>query len=64
LREAFRDAKPRVGKPAWLGWILLGLPPALSFRLGLLESRPQAALAVVLLTVPFALVNGTLVAVL
>ncbi len=63
LREVLRDVRPRLGRPAWLGLLLLAIPPILGFS----TAFPRALSAatgnlglIVPLSALIALVNATL----
>jgi uncharacterized protein len=60
LRTAVRDVRPRVGKPSWLGWTLLAIPVIMAVIVGYTEVWSEVTIAAILLSVLFALVNGTL----
>lgn len=60
FRAMFRDARPRFGRPAVVGALLLLGPPVASAG-GLLAGGTEGAtLPVILISAAFALVNGTL----
>ena len=60
LREAFRNVPPRFGPRPWVGWVLLAIPVAMAVSAGAMESWGEATPLIVLASIPFALVNGTL----
>lgn len=60
LRTLFRDVRPRLGKPGWVGAVLLALPPLLAGLTVFPAKLPQATPLVVLVSFVLALVNGTL----
>jgi len=59
LRAAFRGASPPVGPRRRLGWMLLAIPVMTAVAVGYMEVWPQATTAIILLSIPFALANGT-----
>jgi uncharacterized protein len=60
IRDLFRDTRPRLGRPAWLGAVLLFLPIAGAASTVFIVKLPQASLPVILGSAALALVNGTL----
>jgi membrane protease YdiL (CAAX protease family) len=60
LLALFRDVYPRLGKPAWLGVVLLALPPLLAGTTVFPVKLPLASWSVILGSAGLALVNGTL----
>ena len=60
LRTLFQDVRPRLGKPAWLGVVLLTLPPLLAGLTVFPAKVSRATPPVVLASFALALVNGTL----
>jgi len=60
LRGLFEDARPRLGKPAWVGAVLLLLPIAGAAATVFAAKLPAATVAIVLASAALALVNGTL----
>ena len=62
LREVYRDARPRFGQPAWLGLLLLAIPPILGFSTAFPRALGEAAadLGLVIPSALIALVNATL----
>jgi len=60
LPTLFRDVQPRLGKPIWLGPVLLALPPLLAGSTVFPVKLPQATPPVILGSAALALVNGML----
>lgn len=60
VRGMFRGTHPPVGRPAWLGWVLLALPLIVAYGYAFPRLLPQATVTIVLLSAVIALVNGTL----
>jgi len=63
LREVFRDVRPRLGRPAWLGLVLLAMPPILGFSTAFPRALKEAAAnlgLIISLSALIALVNATL----
>ena len=60
LRKLFRDRRPRLGRPPWLGSLCLLLPLALGYGYAFPRARRQANLPILLSSAAIALVNGTL----
>lgn len=60
LRRMFRTTGLRVGRPAWLGWLLLALPLIVAYSYAFPRVLPYATVNIVLLSAPIALVNGTM----
>jgi hypothetical protein len=62
LRDMFRESRPRLGKPAWLGVTLLGGPviaPYAAVVASPAEAK-EADLKTILYSAAFSLVNGTM----
>lgn len=60
LQEMFRDSRPRFGKPAWLGFLFLLGPVIMPFFTMFLPEIRDLNLPVILVSVLFAITNGTL----
>jgi membrane protease YdiL (CAAX protease family) len=60
LREMFKDARPRFGKPAWLGVLFLAGPFVVPFFTLFLPGVGDANLQNILVSVLFAVINGTM----
>jgi membrane protease YdiL (CAAX protease family) len=54
----FRDARPRLGKPFWLGLLALLFPPAVGFSLAFPAALPTADICVIVTSAGIAVVNG------
>jgi uncharacterized protein len=60
LRDLFSDVRPRLGKPGWLGALLLFLPIAGAASTVFVVKLPLVTLPILLGSAALALVNGTL----
>jgi len=60
LRDIFREVRPRLGKPVWLGAVLLLLPVAGAAATVFVVKLPLLTLPIVLGSAALALVNGVL----
>ncbi len=60
LRRMLRATDPPVGRPQWLGWLLLTLPLVVAYGYAFPRVLPYATVGIVLLSAVIALVNGTL----
>ena len=60
LRSMFRSTDPPVGRPSWLGWLLLTIPLLLAYGYAFPRVLPYATATVILLSLLIAIINGTL----
>lgn len=60
LLELFHDVHPRLGRPAWLGAVLLVVPPAVAYAFYFPHALFHATLLIILTSIPLAIVNATM----